>query len=71
MDIAARALKDFGDKVSWEGGILPSIEYGLRPEDAPDEIRQLWTELDEKYQEMAPLIAAIEAVLRNAYVEGF
>ena len=62
LDIARLA-----DKVGWEGGVLETIDYGIRSSDIDDQhVAQLWAELEELYAQIAPLLAKIDLRIRRA-----
>jgi hypothetical protein len=45
-------------KIRWEGGLWSALEYGIHPDDIADpELAALWSELENGYRQMAPLIA--------------
>jgi hypothetical protein len=44
-------------KIRWEGGILAALEYGINSDDIDDPgLSELWQQLDQRYQEIAPLL---------------
>jgi hypothetical protein len=52
-------------KVNWEGGVLATLDYGLRPEDIADEdLRAAWVELRALHARMKPLIKGFEKRLK-------
>jgi hypothetical protein len=52
-------------KINWEGGVLATLDYGLRPEDIADEdLRAVWTELHALHGRMRPLIKDLERQLK-------
>ncbi len=62
LDIARLA-----DKVGWEGGVLETIDYGIRSSDIDDQhVAQLWAELEELYAQITPLLAKIDLRIRRA-----
>lgn len=62
LDIARLA-----DKVGWEGGVLETIDYGIRSSDIDDQhVAQLWAELEELYMQITPLLAKIDLRIRRA-----
>ena len=53
-------------KVNWEGGVLATLDYGLRPEDIADrDLRAAWAELRELHARMRPLVKAFERLLQD------
>lgn len=55
------------DKVGWEGGILETIDYGIRSSDIDDpEVARLWAELEELYAQMTPMLAKLDLSIRRA-----
>lgn len=60
---------DFLAKIEWEGGIVDALEYGLTEDDLPDcELRDLWTEVRARYQEIEPSIYRIHDLIEEAEV---
>lgn len=52
-------------KIRWEGGVLATLDYGLRPEDIADEdLRAAWAELQVLHARMRPLVKAFEKRLK-------
>lgn len=60
------SLGDFAAKVDWEGGIIDAIEWGLKPEDAPEEVRELWTQACALHAQLEPVAEKIGAILDAA-----
>lgn len=55
---------DFAGKVMWEGGITEALDYGLKPEDAPEgPIRDAWTRAYALWQQMEPVMHEIDSLL--------
>jgi hypothetical protein len=53
-------------KINWEGGVLATLEYGLRPEDIEDEgLRAAWAELRELHGRIHPLMKTFERLLHE------
>ncbi|MEX0796986.1 MAG: hypothetical protein WD274_09855 [Acidimicrobiia bacterium] len=51
-------------KVEWEGGIIPALEYGIRYQHIEDpEVARLWAELEQRHDELAPLVTQLEKLL--------
>jgi hypothetical protein len=52
-------------KIKWEGGVLATLDYGLRPEDIADEdLRAAWAELRALHARMRPLVRDFEKRLK-------
>lgn len=61
-------LVDFAAKVEWEGGVIDALDYGLKPEDAPEgELRDPWQQAYDLFQQMEPITDRIGALLDAAY----
>lgn len=55
--------KEVADKVNWEGGIVPTLEWGLLHTDISDPtLAALWEELEK----IGPILRQIEEILSNA-----
>ena len=53
-------------KIRWEGGVLATLAYGLRPEDIGDpELRLAWARLQQAHAKIRPLIRDFEELLRS------
>ncbi len=53
-------------KVRWEGGVLATLDYGLKAEDIGDpELRSAWAEMRELHQKLRPLVSSFESLLRE------
>lgn len=53
-------------KINWEGGVLATLDYGLRPEDIADErLRAAWAELRELHGRIRPLVKSFERLLHD------
>jgi hypothetical protein len=53
-------------KVHWEGGVIATLEYGLRAEDIADsDLATLWQEAADLYARLRPIVVEIEAVIRS------
>ena len=53
-------------KIKWEGGILATLDYGLRPEDIADaDLREAWSKLVALHSRMRPLVRDFEARLKG------
>jgi hypothetical protein len=71
-------LADFVAKVDWEGGITPSLEYGLRADhlDPNDEeskpLREAWAALETAYREhYEPAERQVSELLEAMQDEGY
>lgn len=59
--------QDFAGKVEWEGGILEAVDYGLKPEDAPEgPLRELWAQLVAQYALIEPIMRKVQRALDDA-----
>lgn len=57
----------FAKKVDWEGGILEAVDYGLKPEDAPEgPLRDAWAELVAQYALIEPIMRKVQRALDDA-----
>lgn len=67
-------FRDFADKVDWEGGVLESINYGLRaediPSDAPEGFADVWLEAQAIYYLLDPKIDQLEATIEDFVANG-
>jgi hypothetical protein len=51
-------------KIQWEGGIIATLEYGLRSEDIEDgHLRVIWRDLEVLYDKMRPKIVEMRRAL--------
>jgi hypothetical protein len=54
-------------KVAWEGGIVGTLDYGVRSDDIDDpETAFLWSKLERLYDEMTPVMAQLDLRIRRA-----
>lgn len=61
------SLRLLADKVGWEGGILATIDYGVRSRDIDDpEVARLWAELETLYDQMVPVPGRVDLRIREA-----
>lgn len=61
------SLRRLADKVGWEGGILATIDYGLRSSEIDDpEVARLWAELESIYDQMIPVLGKVDLRIREA-----
>jgi hypothetical protein len=61
------SLRRLADKVGWEGGILATLDYGVRSSDIDDmEVARLWAELEALYEAMIPAMGEIDLRIRQA-----
>ena len=69
IDLEARrkmSLRLLADKVGWEGGILATIDYGVRSADIDDpEVAKLWSELETLYDQMIPAMGKLDLRIRK------
>lgn len=55
------------DKVEWEGGVVSTLNYGLRAEDIEDpKLASLWSEAQQIQSELSSVVAEINQSLRAA-----
>lgn len=55
------------DKVEWEGGVVSTLNYGLRAEDIGDtKLASLWSEAQQIHAELSSVVAEINQSLRAA-----
>jgi hypothetical protein len=55
------------DKVSWEGGVIGALEFGVRSDDIADpEAASLWRRLEELYGQLRPAMWQMERMLRES-----
>jgi hypothetical protein len=53
-------------KVEWEGGVLATLDYGLRSDDIADpELRQAWADVESAYRAMTPLVQRVTRLLKG------
>jgi hypothetical protein len=55
-------------KIEWEGGVLESVDYGIRVEDMPEgdtELAELWAELVPAYQKADELASKVHTLLEE------
>lgn len=58
--------EEFIAKISWEGGVMSALEYGLKWTDLEDqstELAQRWRRLQDAYSNFRPAIEQVEAVI--------
>jgi hypothetical protein len=64
---------DFASKVEWEGGIIAALEYGLSEDHLEDgeesPLFAPWLDLRLKYEELAPLLDAVQDALDSVEEE--
>lgn len=61
------SLRRLADKVGWEGGILATMDYGVRSSDIEDpEVAKLWAELEALYDQMIPVMGRVDLYIREA-----
>jgi hypothetical protein len=54
-------------KIRWEGGVIGTLDYGLRTDDIGDpELRDAWRRLQELHAQLRPLIQDFERRLQAA-----
>ena len=54
------------DKIEWEGGLMESLDYGLRAADMPEgdtELIEAWGKLYDAFHSLEPLTAAVQKLL--------
>ena len=57
---------DLAAKVSWEGGILEAVDYGIKAADMPEgdaELTEAWGKLEASFGETSKLADAVEKLL--------
>jgi hypothetical protein len=59
-------LIDLRDKVEWEGGVVETLAYGIKPDDVPKEIADVWVDAYNLYQELEKYTQQIEDILDKA-----
>jgi hypothetical protein len=58
--------KHLANKIDWEGGLMESLDYGIRSEDMPDgdtELTEAWQLLETSYWATAQLARRVQALL--------
>lgn len=53
-------------KIAWEGGLIESLDYGIRPEDMPEgdtELAEAWKALYDAYQVVDRLADKVDELL--------
>lgn len=63
---ASRA--DVAGKVSWEGGIIEALEYGIHASHMPagdDELTAAWQALEDAFNALQPLAATVGDLLEE------
>lgn len=54
-------------KINWEGGIISTLEYGIRSEDIHDiNLRLAWRDIEVLYDQMRPRIVEFQRLLDAA-----
>ncbi len=56
-------LEDLAAKIEWEGGFEGALDYGIKPEDVPEEIRPLWQRAVDAHRELEKVWDELEKVL--------
>ena len=55
-------------KIMWEGGVLESVDYGLKSGDMPDkELVAAWKKLEESYSYASADAEAVRALLPDDF----
>jgi len=57
--------QDLYGKIEWEGGMLAVLEYGVGPEDVPEQLKELWTVASHQYAELEALSTAIYTLVEE------
>jgi hypothetical protein len=53
--------------VDWEGGIIATLDYGIRSEQIADpEVAAMWHEAEKIYDELAPVLVELDRRMRDA-----
>lgn len=63
-----KSREDLAGKIEWEGGILESVDYGIKAEDMPEgdtELAELWAEMAEHYKKASAVADKIGAILEE------
>ena len=66
---------EFANKVSWEGGVIGALEYGVKAYDLEGEdeqtktLRENWTDLVAIWKEAAPLIDYVDELIMELEYE--
>lgn len=61
------SLRRLADKVGWEGGILATMDYGVRSTDIDDpDVAELWAQLEVLYNQMIPVMGKVDLRIREA-----
>ena len=59
--------RDLAQKVHWEGGIVATLEYGIRSDEIDDpELAALWRRMEKLYDELRPALDITDRMLRAA-----
>lgn len=67
MAIPTMTRQQVRDKVEWEGGVVSTLNYGLRAEDIADpKLASLWSEAQQIQFELSSVVAEINQSLRAA-----
>jgi hypothetical protein len=54
-------------KVDWEGGIIATLDYGIRSEQIADpEVAAMWHEAETIYDKLAPVLVELDRRMRDA-----
>ena len=56
-------LEELASKVSWEGGLYLALDYGIKVEDVPEEVKELWKEAVRLHNELDSVFGEIEIFL--------
>lgn len=68
--------EEFASKISWEGGVVDALEYGLKSTDLdPDDegsrdLRAAWIRCEDLWEEMRLAIQRVDEVLEDIDDEG-
>ena len=57
---------DLAAKISWEGGLMEALDYGITTEMMPEgdaELTEAWTKLEVSFRETAKLADAVRKLL--------
>lgn len=61
-----KSRADLASKIEWEGGILESVDYGIKPEDMPEgeaELTDAWRQLVDAYAKVTKLADRVAELL--------
>lgn len=64
-------IEGLAEKVDYEGGLASALEYGIKVDEVPEEIRPLWREAKAAYEAFADVARPLNAILDEVALLGW